>query len=201
MHNAKEHSASSFLPPALLWEFAAGIDSTIYASHALSTNPIKWIEQSKLIHHRATSPAPIDLGGERDNLRGVSDMLGNVWEWCCSIDDLPKLFYEKPQIRPGLVTHESVRFGFSHIGIAGISAGSLGPPPTLRGGSFLDDISTTYLNLNASKLEHGTATCHSDLGFRIAGTLPIECLPDEVQLHLSLCKPYKLFEKAKISNY
>jgi hypothetical protein len=64
----------------------------------------------------------------------------------------------------------------------------LGPMPkaALRGGGFLDDLYEVEPFLEASTLTEGTNTRHSDLGFRIAGAVPIRSLPESVRAALDL---------------
>ena len=96
-------------------------------------------------------------------------MLGNVWEWCVSTS---------PKHRSGLQT--VARLARTRDFIYGRDENS-----ELRGGSFLDDLTIIEPFIEVSKLQDGKDTRHSDLGFRLAASVPIKQLPDEIQLRLS----------------
>jgi formylglycine-generating enzyme required for sulfatase activity len=84
------------LPNVQLWDFAA------FGTDFPPRNPSLWLNRTTIVHHEATSPAAIDRTGERTNIWGLSDMVGNVWEWCRgrTEDDEDTLRY-KPEIRGG----------------------------------------------------------------------------------------------------
>lgn len=151
------------LPSTRIWDFAA------LGTEFRTSNPDTWVIQSREIHHDSTSPAPIDLTGARWNDRGISDMFGNVWEWCSSNDS--RRFFET---------------SFTNVYISGAykKASNVG----LRGGGFLDNLNNIEPFLQAYRLVDGRKTRHSDLGFRTATNVDIEILPDDIKVKLSLCK-------------
>ncbi len=163
--------AYTFLPPAILWDFAAfgkypiiqpGEEFAMFNLEYPSYNWDTIFTQYQRIHHRATAPTAIDRTGARSNALGISDLLGNVWEWCG--DDEPTSPY-----------WDKIR--------SLVSQGSLYEPTLhLRGGGFLDDLSIER-PLRTSNL-YGTSARHSDLGFRTAALIPIAHLPQEMQQHL-----------------
>jgi Sulfatase-modifying factor enzyme 1 len=139
------------LPDPALWDFAA------FGTEYPTRRPKTWLAVSKSIHHKAIAPLQCDLSGERSNVLGISDLIGNVWEWCLPGETAPAVL------------------------------GPLEVEPQLRGGGFLDDLSRTSVFLDASMLPDREETRHSDLGFRIAGKVPVSELPDTVQVRLTVC--------------
>lgn len=162
-HDAREycHWATTpqfefLLPSGDLWDYAAtgtfaeyGIYRTMRAA------------ASAEIHHRSDSPAAIDRSGKRENRLGISDMLGNVWEWV-----------------GGGFTNYQVPY------IARILPLPLPPQVELRGGSFLDDLDKVRPIVHSSSLKDGLDTRHSDLGFRVAVRIHLEDIPKETRLFL-----------------
>lgn len=113
-------------------------------------------------------PSEIDTEGKRINQYGVTDIIGNVWEWCGSMNGL------------------LCRFGFKEC--------LTGYPEriSLRGGGFLDNIERVNLILSEQEIPKGKKSRHFDHGFRIASMIPINTLPDEIQRRLQLCSPVEL---------
>jgi hypothetical protein len=145
------------LPGAREWDFAA------FGVTYPSRNPKSWLSRSRSIHHRANKPAPIDHTGARSNAWGLSDMFGNVWEWCRSEQRL------EPVIR-----------------IASIGALPGSPRSIyLRGGSFLDDLRHVEPIINSGRLQDGIKTSHCDLGFRIAAEVYLDDLPETIRARLN----------------
>ena len=104
------------------------------------------------IHNKAEAPAPVSDAESRTTPFGAVDMLGNVWEWCSS---------ERVE-QPVLSIDPIVR------------------AVELRGGSYLDDLSVILPYLPLSSVPGKEECRHSDLGFRVAVTVPIADLPPEV---------------------
>ncbi len=198
--NLKSEGISVTLPSTYLWDFAAlGISTPSY-------NDSLWLNQANKIHHKSDSPSQIDLEGERCNSRGVSDMFGNVWEWCIAPRTYP--IFESPQISDvlgdvwgrlfnvrynrGLYEHNTIQV-ISRPRIKRNPWWELAEYSEIRGGSFLDDLSKGRPTVPTSRLEESFRTQHSDLGFRIAGQIPVKHLPNEVQERLKLCKPFLQF--------
>lgn len=162
----KEHPSSGVnvtLPLPLEWDFAAF--GEIFPNH----DPRTWLEQMDNVYHNASKPASIDKTGRRTNSRGLSDMVGNIWEWCS-----PNHFFQTaklgidPEHKPDSRLIE------------------------LRGGGYLDDLSRVKPFLDASRLKHGENTKHSDLGFRIITKVNRSELPKNIQEKLALCKKMPL---------
>ena len=84
------------LPPASVWDFAA-----FGSAQPLSTQT-NWMAQGATVYHNEQVPASIDFSGKRLNRRGVSDMIGNVWEWCEEQEDYnPVSITENVELRGG----------------------------------------------------------------------------------------------------
>jgi hypothetical protein len=152
------------VPPYRLWDFAAF--GTEYPSRAIGS----WMHLSEQVHHKADRPAVIDKAGVRRNARGVSDLIGNVWEWT-GVSGWGFLDY--PSDDDQFVAAFQNRLSWR---------------TRLAGGGFFDDMFRVEPWLRASELPHEGETRHSDLGFRLAVKLPITYLPAEVQQQVRLCK-------------
>jgi formylglycine-generating enzyme required for sulfatase activity len=146
----KQVKAYTFLPSPELW------DITAFQTTFPSYNPDTMFTGYQRIHHKEAAPAAIDRTNARSNNLGISDLLGNVWEWCEK---------ENPTVR-SILTRRSYTV-------------------ELRGGGFLDDLSMVKPALSSDMLLEGVETRHFDLGFRIAAIIPIEDLPEEVQKRMS----------------
>lgn len=138
------------LPSSAVWDYVAfgsevGRPSSIKLRRNAARRRRVLVQPQASIHDTADGPAPVDGTGSRTNSLGVSDLLGNVWEWCLTSS-----------------LHETHPWHSDRI-----SAGSVAEVE-LRGGGFLDDMGRTRPYLNARELRGGLGTRHSDLGFRIA---------------------------------
>lgn len=149
----KEWGNWAFLPPIGLWDFAALGNSYRHQQ----TSELIFLEQPN-VHHKSDSPTVIDETGSRVNARGISDMFGNVWEWC-------SLNFEEQ--------------------IALIDFGRW-TDVELRGGGFLDDLTKIRTSISASVIPDGLDTKHTDLGFRIAALIPLQYLPNDARIKLEL---------------
>jgi len=147
-----------FLPTTQLWDFAA------WGARPSDQRSAKFVlSEQPGIHHNANSPTVINDSGIRANARGISDMFGNIWEWCSDYFD-HRISLFRPFRRRADVE--------------------------LRGGGFLDDILKIKPYLRASMLQDGTKTRHTDLGFRVAALIPLTYLPKDIQVKLSLQQQY-----------
>lgn len=142
-----------FIPGFNLWDYAAYGQGQARAFSSRLT-----YDQSQIAHYQSASPAPIDRTGKRDNKIGISDLFGNVWEWCQG-------HTYTDEVEPSLTA--------THLYDAQV-----------RGGSFLDDLTQVRVNIPVSKLADGLRTRHFDLGFRIAAVIPLNAIPREVRLSL-----------------
>ena len=139
------------------WDFAA------YGSVYPNRHPRSWLSRTSSVHHLASSPARIDPTGNRSNAWGLSDMFGNVWEWCREEDDM------FPRIAATLDITDMYKY----------SGGA-----DLRGGSFLDDLNHVEPRIHSRMLRDGMETSHCDLGFRIAGEVSLQDIPEETRARL-----------------
>jgi hypothetical protein len=144
------------LPRAHEWDSAAF--GTIYPR----IHPNTWLSRSSALHHKAAAPAAIDRSGVRANVLGISDMIGNVWEWCGNHDH------------------------WAQSGLVAVTFTSHSEKYSVRGGSFLDDLSKTVPFISVRELPDGSDTSHNDLGFRFAATVETRHLPEALQVQLSL---------------
>jgi formylglycine-generating enzyme required for sulfatase activity len=142
----------TFLPSPQLWDYAA------FGTPYPSRDPRIWLSLTKKRHNQASAPARTNEAGDRTNRFGVSDLIGNVWEWC----ELPPRPY----------------------GMLGPPKPAVA---SLRGGGFLDNLAEVEPFLDASLLVDGTDTSHSDLGFRVAGLVDVLTLPKSVRERLAAC--------------
>jgi formylglycine-generating enzyme required for sulfatase activity len=150
----KARGGRATLPDAALWEAAteSGEDVSLEAACAGSPH----------VRRSTQSPAPIDDTGNRSNHWGVSDLFGNVWQWCT------------------ITTTRIVRRRPAFIAISAhdyIKTRVLSLDNAILGGGYLDDLAKIRLRLPASALADGDSTRHADLGFRVAGRIPFAALP------------------------
>jgi hypothetical protein len=149
-----------FLPTAQLWDFAA------WGTRPPNQRSAEFIlAEQQDIYHKSSSPAIIDDSVIRTNSRGISDMFGNIWEWCSDYFDHQVSLFRPFRRRADV---------------------------ELRGGGFLDDLQKIKPYLRASILKDGVRTRHTDLGFRIAAMIPISYLPKDVTVLLSLQQRFSL---------
>jgi hypothetical protein len=150
---------TQFLPPICLWNFAA---------FGFETQVDNYIDRSKWkiadIHQNTSSPIEVNRFGGQANSLGISDLFGNVWEFCYG------------EVTPSYFCGPSFYYS----------------KPKLRGGGFLDNFSadsfTAYLD--TSILTQDAFNFKSfDLGFRTACAVPIASLTKEISMRLSYCSP------------
>lgn len=156
------------LPTQAEWDVAA------FGTQHPSRDPRAWIESSPSLHQSADGPAVIDDTGSRTNRFGVSDMVGNVWEWCVdSAGDphtlsAPSLMMDDTRwVRPGEHAWQGTA--------------------ALRGGGFLDDLARTLPFVNEWELQDGRDTHHSDVGFRVAVRVPLFGLEGDITERIEAC--------------
>jgi len=167
----------TYIVPDRLWDFVTfGVNDEYYSPRYFGRNHdlnIKALTRNfTTVHHKSLEPAVIDTENQRINKIGVTDLLGNVWEWCGSMNGL------------------LCRFGF------GTCLSGYPERVSLRGGGFLDDLEMVELNLSESQIPNGIESRHSDHGFRIASIIPIQSLPSEIQLRLQLLPPVDMIEES-----
>lgn len=152
------------LPTLKLWDFAAF--GTEFPAH----NPTNFLKLTDKVHHQASAPAVIDSTGERTNLWGIADLLGNVWEWCALDEE-------------GFIGETTSR-GIPRHRYEGFYDGN----PQLKGGGFLDDLASIRPWMQSAELAQGSRTCHADIGFRVSTEVLVSTLPINIQEKLQSCK-------------
>jgi hypothetical protein len=109
------------------------------------------------IHDNKLATAPLSSATDRANRFGAVDLFGNIWEW----------------------TFQGER-AEARVATLGRSDDWERRNQQLRGGSFLDDLAHVDPVMTAAAMKDGTATKHSDLGFRLAAEIDLEDLPPDV---------------------
>lgn len=120
-------------------------------------------------HHMAMAPANCDRDSAPASPTGALDLIGNVWEWC---GFLSPRNYDTQLVR-----------------LAASDSDSRVPPYDVVGGGFLDDLARIRWRVRGAELREngGEHLSHSDLGFRVAASLPLTDLAPEVSSRIKLC--------------
>jgi hypothetical protein len=142
---ASSAKASVFLPTAELWDYLAS-----EGQFGTSIRRVLTVIDKTKIHDRSTGPSKIARSGGRDNSLGLSDLFGNVWEWCGGND------FEQHIEFPSRIS---------------VGRGRRRMDAELRGGGFLDDMNSVHPAVRSNMLEDGTSTRHCDLGFRVCAAI------------------------------
>jgi formylglycine-generating enzyme required for sulfatase activity len=160
----------TFVPTPRLWQ-AAALGREVERRDPREEPPLASLLPSVAIHHRSAVPVPVDRDGQRANVAGVSDLIGNVWEWASSID--PRIKRNSPA-----------------SGYVSITQGQ--QVDELLGGGFQDDLETadpeskTAMSISVDGMGADRKLAHFDLGFRLAALVNVTTLPADVRLVLSM---------------
>jgi hypothetical protein len=158
------------LPSPALWDFAA------FGTEHPVRQPYTWMQVSKRIcdanEGAPRKPFAVDLAcrGDRTNRLGLSDMIGNVWEWCASTwqrdkwDDYSTNFLISDKVTETADWRVKCQ---------------------LSGGSFQDELAHGYILLEEQQLRWGRNTRHGNVGFRIAAAVPQDAVRDDVLKRLT----------------
>lgn len=155
-------SISAVVTPPDVWDFAA------FGSYYPSFDANKWRVGSIFDKNcNPAGPAPVRRENVVPSRFGVTDLIGNIWEWTAQRDE-----YASDDgdafVEARLSTHVPVPGILSRRG----RKRDLAWGQELRGGSFLDDMTRVKPTVAVSDLKDGARTKHSDLGFRLA--IPVE---------------------------
>jgi formylglycine-generating enzyme required for sulfatase activity len=170
---------SLFAPPTpAIWESAAFGGGL---GEALSGNPL---DLQPEVHHKSTSPAPCVDAPRRANVRGIVDLIGNVWEWCIEQE------YWRGFTNVG---SECTRQSRASMG-ASITASSddtlrMQHQVWLKGGGFYDDIDTIDITVRSEDIAGGQDSCHADVGVRLSALLSLKHFSGELHDALMSMEP------------
>jgi formylglycine-generating enzyme required for sulfatase activity len=161
------------VPDSGVWDYAA------FGTETPPTNFRSWSDSQRQFHHMASRPAQIEKDGSRTNERGLSDLIGNVWEWCDAsyISEIEISLVATEERRRVPFFYRSIQSPFDVIGDEHDANSRYRSYGELRGGSYLDNVLAIRLFLESTALSNGIDTRHSDLGFRLQAEVPLNSLP------------------------
>jgi formylglycine-generating enzyme required for sulfatase activity len=170
------------LPTTRVWDLAAFGNSSPFSvmSSRADRTGARFPGIQQLIHQKAEFTAAVSDDPSRRNALGVSDLFGNVWEWCLREDHWRNDSHSRislglepfPISVPALLGERS-----DFASRRRREATQTG----LRGGGYLDDLASIRPTLSAREITDGVDTRHSDLGFRVATSLLLSSLPRDAQ--------------------
>lgn len=129
-----------FLPTTKIWDYAA------FGKPQFTFDPANRYVSVK----QSNFPLHMDNTALRTNENGLSDLIGNSWQWC------------QDQTNERFFTSVTRVDGKAHD----VSKGEI------RGGSYLDNLEKVTPRLRVKELANSWNTSHSDISFRICALLP-----------------------------
>lgn len=171
------------LPLPIVWDYAARRSSGNDLGDPIFIG-------TKVVHHRAACPAPIDKVGLRTNVFGIADLFGNVFEWCAehwvrSRDSSRRDRISSSGFRPPDRPLKYATLMPTLVPRLDPNRDKWKREYLVKGGSFLDDLERTIPAADANELPNKTQTKHSDLGFRICALVTPCAFPTWVQQELA----------------
>jgi formylglycine-generating enzyme required for sulfatase activity len=132
----------------------------------------------RIVHHNDLQPARCVDAPERTSTLGITDIIGNVWEWGGT---------NREWARELLTTSQYQSYVRSPYELPRITARSsdaemkkLIEQRVIYGGSFLDTLDKIGMSYYVAGLPDKEKTSHNDLGFRICATIPIASVPETI---------------------